>query len=594
MAFFYSNGKDDRPLELFKILGRIAVEGGEKANKVLAGVGNAAKTAGKVMAAGLAAGTAAVAALTKQAVESYAEYEQLIGGVETLYGAAGKSIEEYAASVGKSVAEVTDEYNMLQERQNSVFTNAANAYKTAGMSANEYMNTVNGFAASLTSSLGEYERQAGNYADMIVTDMADNANKMGTSMESIQNAYSGFAKQNYTMLDNLKLGYGGTKEEMERLLRDAEKYAGYIKGSLKIESFADVAEAIHIIQEEMDIAGATESEAMTTIQGSFAATKAAWSNLLTGFADKDQDIGQLVTNLVDSAKVALSNLVPIIAQALSGISTAIEQIMPVISAELPGILQDLLPGLLSGATALIVGLVTALPGLITILVEQLPGLLSQIGTAIKEAWPAFCEAIMALALLLWDYICQLWEKLSAWFDENVIQPIVDAFAKFKEKVSDIWNGIWTAIKGVINNIIGGVEKMVNGVIGGINKMLSGIDSVVSAVGDVLGLNWSIGLIPEVSLPRLEKGGVLKKGQIGLLEGNGAEAVVPLDRNKKWISAVAADMQTAIGGDDEKLQRIIELLEILIAMFPEAMVKAFESMKFKIKDREFGRMVREYA
>lgn len=578
-------------MELFKIIGRIAVEGGEKANKVLEGVGNVAKKAGKVMAAGLAAGATAVAALTKQAVESYANYEQLVGGVETLFGAGGKNILDYAKSVGKTVEEVREEYNQLMYSQNLVMDNAANAYKTAGMSANEYMETVTSFSASLLQSLGGDTAAAAKYADMAIIDMSDNANKMGTDISSIQSAYQGFAKQNYTMLDNLKLGYGGTQEEMKRLLKDAGALAGK---KFDISNYSDIIEAIHTIQEDMGIAGTTSAEAMTTIQGSFAATKSAWQNLLTGFADKDQDLGQLVTNLVDSAKVAIGNLVPIIAQTLSGISTAIQQIMPVISAELPGILQDLLPGLLSGATTLIVGLVTALPGLITIIVEQLPALLTQIFTAIQDAWPAFCEAIMALALLLWDYICQLWEKLSAWFDENVIQPIVDAFTEFKEKVKEIWDGIWGAIKGVINKIIGGVENMVNKVIGGINGLLSGIGSVVSAVGDVLGLSWSINLIPEVNLPRLEKGGILEKGQIGLLEGNGAEAVVPLERNKKWISAVAADMNAAIGGDNEKLQKIIDLLEILIAMFPEAMVKAFETMKFKINNREFARMVREYA
>ena len=578
-------------MELFKIIGRIAVEGGEKANKVLEGVGNVAKKAGKVMAAGLAAGATAVAALTKQAVESYAEYEQLVGGVETLFGAGGQNIREYAESVGKTVEEVRKEYNRLMASQNMVMDNAAKAYQTAGLSANEYMETVTSFSASLLQSLGGDTVAAAKYADMAIIDMADNANKMGTDIGMIQNAYQGFAKQNYTMLDNLKLGYGGTQEEMKRLLKEAGALAGK---KFDISNYSDIIEAIHVIQEDMGIAGTTSNEAMTTIQGSFSATKAAWQNLLTGFSDKDQDLGQLVTNLVDSAKVAISNLVPIIAQALSGFSVAIQQIMPVISAELPGILQDLLPALLSGATALIVGLVTALPGFITILTEQLPVILTQIFAAIKDAWPAFCASMMELLRLLWDYICQLWEKLSAWFDENVVQPIVDAFTRFKDKVKEIWDGIWGAIKGVINNIIGGVETMINKVIGGINGLLSGIGTVVSAVGDVLGLDWKVGLIPEVNLPRLEKGGVLERGQIGLLEGKGAEAVVPLERNKKWISAVAADMNAAIGGDNDKLQRIIDLLEILIAMFPEAMIKAFESMKLSVNNREFGRMVREYA
>ena len=356
-------------------------------------------TAGKVAGAGLAAATTAIVALGKASIEGYAEYEQLIGGVETLYGSESMSIEEYAKSVGKSVDEVSHQYEMLMNRQDAVMENAQNAYKTAGMSANEYMNTVNGFAASLTSSLGEYEWQAAGYADMIVTDMADNANKMGTSFESIQNAYSGFAKQNYTMLDNLKLGYGGTKEEMERLLRDAEKYAGYIEGSLSIESFADVAEAINIVQTELGITGTTAKEASGTISGSIATMKSAWANFITGMADPSQDFGALLGNLVDSVVTVGKNIVPRIQELLPRLTEGLTQLVSSLLPYIPETLNSMLPTLIEGAASLINGAMEVLPEIINTAVSAIPQLLeagmsiiSNLVNALFEALPMVVEA----------------------------------------------------------------------------------------------------------------------------------------------------------------------------------------------------------
>ena len=195
-------------MNLFELFVKIGVDdqASDKLSNLSSKLGNGLKTAAKIGTAAVGAAAAGITALTTAAVNNYAEYEQLIGGVETLYGAKYKTIEEYIEGTGAAAEYAEQTFAEYQKRQQAVLDNAANAYKTAGMSANEYMNTVNGFAASLTSSLGEYEWQAANYADMIVSDMADNANKMGTNMEMIQNAYAGFAKQNYTMLDNLKLG----------------------------------------------------------------------------------------------------------------------------------------------------------------------------------------------------------------------------------------------------------------------------------------------------------------------------------------------------------------------------------------------------
>ena len=258
---------------------------------------------------GVSSASRAVTDVFVKAFESYADYEQLTGGIETLFG----------------------------DTAEQAMRNAQNAFKSAGISANEYMEQVNSFAASLRQSLGDENAwQLANYADQAVQDMADNANKMGTNMRSIQDAYQGFAKQNYTMLDNLKLGYGGTKKEMERLLRDAEKLEGFAEGSLSAENFADVVTAIHAIQEELGITGTTAEEAAHTISGSVNMMKAAWSNWLVGVADDNADMGRLTDELVESVGTVIDN-------ALPRIQTIAERIGPAISDTISGLLESISP-----------------------------------------------------------------------------------------------------------------------------------------------------------------------------------------------------------------------------------------------------------
>lgn len=243
----------------------------------------------------------AFGSIVRQGVDAYANYEQLVGGVETLFGTGGQGLREYAASIGKSVADAAGEWKAYKAAQNTVLQNASNAYATAGLSANAYMETVTGFAASLKQSFdgtAAGAQAAAIAADMAVTDIADNANKMGTPMERITDAYQGFAKQNYTMLDNLKLGYGGTKTEMERLLADAQKLTGV---KYDINNLADVYSAIHVIQGELGITGTTAKEAMSTIQGSLNMTKAAWENVLTALGGGGELDGA-VTNLITSGR----------------------------------------------------------------------------------------------------------------------------------------------------------------------------------------------------------------------------------------------------------------------------------------------------
>ncbi|HHW4960013.1 TPA: hypothetical protein ACU0L4_002038 [Streptococcus suis] len=357
-----------------------------KLSAVFGKIGQLATKAGKVMATGLAIGITALAGLTGAATKHYAEYEQLVGGVETLFGAGGKSLEEYAQSVGKSVDEASGEYNKLMNAQEDLLNKSKIAYKTAGLSANQYMETATSFSASLIQSVGGDTEKATKLADQAIIDMSDNANKMGTSMESIQNAYQGFAKQNYTMLDNLKLGYGGTKEEMQRLLDDAEKISGI---KYDISSFADVTEAIHVMQEEMGIAGTTSKEAASTISGSVGMVKAAWENFLTGMADPDQDFGELVGALTDSISVALGNIVPRLVKALPRLIQGLSQVIQTLAGYLPSILSALLPGLVTGATELLGALGSTLPSLFMILFDQV---LPQV----SQAFVTFLEKVFSV------------------------------------------------------------------------------------------------------------------------------------------------------------------------------------------------------
>ncbi|MFR8529940.1 MAG: hypothetical protein ACLVDB_01740 [Anaeromassilibacillus sp.] len=227
------------------------------------------------------AGRSAVAGTVKQSVEAYAAYEQNVGGIQKLFGNMGKSLEEYAAMNNTTTDAVASQWAKLEDAQNTVLENANNAWKTAGMSANDYMQQVTSFSAALITSLGNDTQKAADYADMAMIDMSDNVNTFGSNMQDVQNAYQGFAKQNYTMLDNLKLGYGGTQSEMQRLIADASKLTDVQKElGVTVDgnsmSFSNIVAAIHVMQESMQIGGTTAREAATTIEGSINAMKSAW------------------------------------------------------------------------------------------------------------------------------------------------------------------------------------------------------------------------------------------------------------------------------------------------------------------------------
>lgn len=434
-----------------------ATNSASKMSSVMKGIGSSAIKVGKGLAVAGAAAATAVTALVSKSVGAFSDYEQLTGGVETLFGAGGRSVEEYAQSVGKSVSDIQGKYDSLMSAQNAVLENANKAYMTAGMSANEYMDTVTGFSASLISSLGGDTNKAADYANSALVDMSDNANKMGTDMESIKNAYQGFAKQNYTMLDNLKLGYGGTQEEMKRLLSDAEKLTGQ---RYDISSFADITQAIHAIQTQMDITGTTAKEASTTISGSWGSLKAAFENTLVGLTTGGDMFDQSLDALINTAVTFGQNIIPAIKGALSGIGYLIEGLAPVIGETIPPLINDLAPTLANSAVSLILSLVNGLTQNATQFSECLSNMI-----------------IVAVAGI-----------------STVVPQLLDAASKI---VSNLMQGLTNSMPQIVNGAVTLVEGLVNGLVNNIPLLIMGAVQLVASLAN--------GLI--ANLPRIIDAGV---------------------------------------------------------------------------------------
>lgn len=447
--------------------------------KVGSGLTSALKTAGKLalkigsislkgLTAGVGAGVAALGALGTAAINGYAEYEQLIGGVDTLF----------------------------KDNASAVVTNANNAYKTAGLSANEYMSTVTSFSASLLQSLGGDTAAAAKQADMAITDMADNANKMGTDMSSIQDAYQGFAKQNYTMLDNLKLGYGGTKEEMQRLLTDAEKLSGQ---KFDISSYADIVEAIHVVQTEMGITGTTAKEAGSTIQGSFNSMKSAWTNFLTGMADPNQDFDQLVGNLIDSVVTFGDNLIPRIQALAPRLVQGIGQIAQSIIPAIPGLLNSLLPVLVSGALSLVSSLVSTLQAnagqltstavtlfmqLITGFIQMLPQILSIGGQIILQLCSGLAQQLPSIIQMAADMIVSLVDGLVANIDviiNTALQLVTSLCQGLNQALPQLLVAAVKLIFGLIQGIMQNLPTIIQT---GLQLVIGLIEGIVQAIPQI--------------------------------------------------------------------------------------------------------------
>lgn len=410
--------------------------------KVLGKIGSAVNTAVKASAAAVGAASAGVAALGTACINAYADYEQLVGGVETLFKDSADTIQTYAD----------------------------NAYKTAGLSANEYMETVTSFSASLLQSLDGDTEKAAAAADLAITDMADNANKMGTAMESIQYAYQGFAKQNYTMLDNLKLGYGGTKEEMQRLLADAEKLSGV---KYDLSSYADIVEAIHVIQTEMGITGTTAKEASTTIQGSVASMKAAWANLMVGMADDTQDFDLLLSNFIESIGTVADNLLPRIGVVIEGMGKLVAGLAPEIASALPTLTNELLPNLVELGVQSISALVQGIQENGDSLAAGALSIVGTLAEGIAELLPMVADTAASLAVSLAD---GLTESLP-----NIIPIAIETISTLVENLTENAN---TVIEAGIQIIL----ALGEGLIAALPQLIETVPQIVINIANVINDN----------------------------------------------------------------------------------------------------------
>lgn len=464
----------------------------------------------KGMSKAAAAGLGAMAAAAGKIVDAYADYEQLVGGVETLF-------KDSAGGVKRA---------------------AADAYKTAGLSANEYMETVTSFSASLISSLAGDTRKAASYADMAITDMSDNANKMGTDIGMIQNAYSGFARGTYVMLDNLKLGYAGSQEEMKRLLADAEAISGV---KYDISSFADIIDAIHVIQTEMGITGTTAKEASETVSGSVAAFKSSVSNLMAGMGDADADMDQLTGNVVESFETMMDNILPVlqniwdhlpggakfaigamgvmaaispIASGISSVAGAVSKLMPLLSK-----LGPVFKAVFTGPVGAILGLVLLIgtagddmQAALQELDDWLQGVFAQDWTELFG--PVLGEVVNGFFANLKN----IWDSVKLIFD-GIIDFIRGIFTgdweRAWEGVKEIFRGVFSGLAAIAKVPINAIISLLNGAINGINQMIRALNSIHFTIPDWVpllgGKSFGLNLRTLGNIPYLARGGILSRG-----------------------------------------------------------------------------------
>ena len=521
-------------INVFELFAKIGLnsdnfqKGLKAAGSALAGFGqqigsamsNMAKISAKAMGAATIAAGGAVVKLTKDATAAYGNYQQLVGGVETLFKTSSAKVMQYAND----------------------------AYKTAGLSANEYMDTVTSFSASLLQGLGGDTEKAAEIADMAIRDMSDNANKMGTSMESIQNAYQGFAKQNYTMLDNLKLGYGGTAGEMARLINES----GVLGDSMEVTaktvnsvSFDKMIEAINVVQERMGITGTTAKEAGDTITGSLNSVKAAWQNVVTAMGDKNGDVTGKINELVATASTFATNIIPTILTALEGVGTLIENLAPEIVKAIPKLFKKIVPQLVNTISKLVPVIVAALKDLVKTLAEQVPDLLP----VLLEAWQTLfmgmidafnsivdilipmlpeivstiCDALLESAPLLIDAGFKLLVGLLQGIAENT-DKIVDTISKL---IPIITNAIIDNLPKILEAGAKIIMALAKAFIENAPKVLEAIIEVIAALLVEIGSH-----LPEIFEAGVELLGELAKG-IGNAIGKVGEKI--------------GELFTAIGG-----------------------------------------------
>lgn len=569
-------------LELFKLFGSIGLKGVEETKKGIKDTTNTAKEesskiekavnktgeiaskVGKAAIIGATAAATAIGTITKFVIQHYAEYEQLVGGVETLFGAQGLSLKKYAQSIGQTVEQARGKYDQLIQAQTEVMNNAKVAYKTAGMSANDYMNTITSFAAALKQSTAN-ETEAAKVANQTVIDMADNANKMGTNMEDIQNAYQGFSKQNYTMLDNLKLGYGGTKSEMERLLQNAEKLTGI---HYDINNLSDVYNAIHEIQKNLGITGTTAKEAMKTIDGAMKMTKASWDNLLTGLADPKQAVGPLISEFAKSLGILAKNVTPKIKEVFNALPNALIQITP----QLMNMIIDLAPSLILAAINLVAGLIGALPGIISPIFSQLSsligsGMIDKIGQSISSNMPTLIskglDMLLQFSQAVLTYLPVLvgmGMKLIFYLVQGLMSALPTLISKVPAIIANLADAFSNSAQTIFAWGVKIIAEIIKGLVMSIPSLIANIPKIIYAIFAVWNaINWwnlGKGLINGIKNGITSMGGSLTSTAKNLFESlknsvsnifNNIKKVIesPIFGAKTKVLAIIGELQNGV-------------------------------------------------
>ena len=582
-AVKYKVELDDSGLdnEVSKTESKLSSKFGSAAKGIAAGVGKAAIGA-------VAAGTTAVISLVKTASDAYGDFQQLSGGIETLFG----------------------------DSADAVMQNAEKAFKTAGMSMNDYMETSIQSAAALINSLDGDQAEAARLMDMSITDMADNVNKMGTDMEAVQNAYRGFSRGNFSMLDNLALGFSGTKEGMQELLDQAQQISGV---EYDISSYSDIVEAIHVVQEEMGITGTTAQEASDTLQGSLSQMQAAWTNLTAGLANPDADIGQLIGDMVDSAKTFLGNLIPVISQALEGIALAVAELAPVVAEELPELFEKTLPVLLEAGVecikALAEGIIKSIPtlmptitklvlDLVKMLIEMLPDIIEAglqvilalamgIAEALPDLIPTIVDVVLTIVEALIDNVDLLIDASIALII-GLAEGLINALPKLIEKAPVI---VEKLIQAVIRNApkiglaaIQLILELVKGIMTNLPKIVEAgwniISSVIKGIGDTLTM-----------LPEYGKQGIDKIW-------DGIKSLDPVQWGKDMIQSFIDGIMGMIGSVGDAVGRVADTVKSFLGFsepekgplsnfhtFPKDMVDLYaqgiEDNAYKVADAAEG-------
>lgn len=555
-------------MNLFELFVKVGVDdqASDKISSLSSKLGDGLKTAAKIGTAAVGAAAAGIAALTTAAVKNYAEYEQLVGGVETLFKDSADTVMKYAN----------------------------NAYMTAGLSANEYMETVTSFSASLLQSLDGDTAAAAEKANMAITDMSDNANKMGTSMEAIQNAYQGFAKQNYTMLDNLALGYGGTQAEMQRLIADAAALSDTVDDQSM--SFENIVEAIHVVQTEMGITGTTALEAGRTISGSVNAMKSAWANLLTGLADGNANVGQLVGNLVttivgdgtESNLGVLGNILPAVETALNGASTLVSEALPQIVEIIPTIINENLPVLAEAAIGIVQSLMDGISQNQGKLFETIFGVVTYLATSFVTMLPQIVELGLNLIVSLANGISESLPELVPTIVDVVLQIVmtlienvgllVDAAV---ELISALAEGLIASLPILIAQAPTIIAKLVQELIAAAPQLLlSAAEIVVQIVSGITNNLFELGNSASEIIRTIVSGIADKLSDLGKSARDIIRTIVEgIGENLSELGKSAGDIIDAIvDGIEEMWGSVVDVGSQVVDKIREGISNAWEGLK----------------